>query len=115
MPKSSGGGGSGGRSNGGGSTNGDAGQPGEVARAANNEQLKRVLGRNMAEYRKVDQGIINIEKAQDALVKSGPTGPGSKNYELNNRLTEALMRGIGKKEVLRTRIKNIVKRRGKPV
>ena len=109
MGGNSGGGGSGGRTNGGGSTNG------EVVRAANNEQLKRVLGRNMAEYRTIDQGITNIEKAQDALVKSGPTGPGSKNYELNNRLTEALMRGIGKKEVLRTRIKNIVKRRGKPV
>ena len=108
----SGGGGGGGSSEAG--TNGDAGQPGEVVRQANNEQLKRVLGRNMAEHRKIEQGIANIEKAQEALVRSGPTGPGSKNYDLDNRLTRALNKGMDRKEILRTRIKNIVKRRGKP-
>lgn len=108
-------GGSGGSGGGGGggsmSKNGDAGQPGEVVREANladrNERLKRVLEKTNAEYKQVTQGVNNLIKAQSALEKSGPTGPGSKNYDLNNQLTRAVDRGLDKRNILKQRYKNI--------
>jgi hypothetical protein len=114
MGSSGGGGGRGGRSGGGGSTNGDAGQPGEVVRAANvanrNDQLKRAMEKTNAEYQRVTQGMNNLAKAQKAIEKSGPTGPGTKNYELNTQLTRALNKGLDRREILKRRYKNIKSR-----
>jgi hypothetical protein len=115
MSGGSGGGGNGGQTSGGGGSPADAGQPGEVFRVAqqakDNDQLKRVLGRNIKEYKKTEAGLSNLEKTQAAL---GPTGPGSKNHALNNQLNRAISKGLDKKQIIKKRLQNIVARRGKP-
>jgi hypothetical protein len=69
MPKSSGGGGSGGRTNGGGSTNGDAGQPGEVVRAANTALTKEQAYAQFDAARLRHGELINA-KAPEAQIKA---------------------------------------------
>jgi hypothetical protein len=118
MGGNSGGGGKGGRKGGGGGGARDAQQPGEVFRAAQstktNDQLKKALGKNISQYKKLETGVSNLEKTQSEIERSGPTGPGSRNHELNNQLTRAIITGMNKKAIIRTRLKNIVARRGKP-
>lgn len=96
MVKSSGGGGSGGRSGGGGgSTNGDAGQPGEVVRVAEEAKLQarvdnmnrlmgelnqsiktkregvRNLERELSRYSERDRSTKDIRKALEKNIKTG--------------------------------------------
>lgn len=73
MAKSSGGGGSGGRSGGGGgdmSKNGDAGQPGEVVRAANNAPGAD-YARATAQIATLDAEIAKTNRAYEAATQAG--------------------------------------------
>ena len=72
MPKSSGGGGNGGRSGGG---SGDAGQPGEVVRAAEEAKLQarvdnmnQLVGKLNQDIKAKETGIANMEKEISRLM-----------------------------------------------
>ena len=99
--------GGGGRSGRGG---GDAGQPGEVVREANNLRLKSVQDNLKAEYSKTMQGLRNLDNEVAKLEREGFTNRGQRNHQLYTSLLGASMNAQHKADVLKIRYKNIKKR-----
>lgn len=105
-------GGSGGSKSGGGG--GDAGQPGEVVRAADifqrKERMAKIIKENIEAIKTKSQGLKNLDKAISAIEAGGQFNYGKKDFALWNTLNSASEKGQRDIDILRIRSKNILKR-----